>query len=156
MRRIQPEFIFTFCLFVFQNVLSSLLPAASKRLPRAGWEPRTGTPNSAHPSGNSFHQNLSRVSSNTKPDTIVWSVVMLFKIYIKAQFKDRVLTYAGFEKLAAYSLVHTDCLGYLLHISSGGLAQSADAVDAADSLGQECIGCLHKHIEILIITSTKY
>lgn len=53
------------------------------------------------------------------------------------------LTYAGFQKLAAYSLVHTNGLGYLLHISPGGLTQSTDAVDAADSLSQECIGCLH-------------
>lgn len=53
------------------------------------------------------------------------------------------LTYAGFEELAAYPLVHADGLGYLLYISSCGLTQSADAVDAADSLCQECIGCLH-------------
>lgn len=53
------------------------------------------------------------------------------------------LTDAGFEELAAYPLVHTDRLGYLLYISSSGLTQSTDAVDAAYSLRQECICCLH-------------
>lgn len=53
------------------------------------------------------------------------------------------LTHAGFEKLAAYSLVHPNGLGHLLYIGSSGLTQSTDAVDAADSLCQECIGCLH-------------
>ena len=52
------------------------------------------------------------------------------------------LTNTGFKELAADSLVHTDGLGHLLHISSGGLTQSTDAVDAADSLCQERIGCL--------------
>lgn len=69
-------------------------------------------------------------------------------MFIEAEFKHLkhlFLTYAGFEKLAAYSLVHANRLGYLLHIGSGGLTQSTDTVDAADSLCQECIGCLHKH-----------
>lgn len=81
-------------------------------------------------------------------------MLISFKIYIEAQFKhllDAFLTYAGFEKLAAYSLVHTDCLGYLLHIGSGGLTQSTDTVDAADSLCQECIGCLHKRTTWLFL-----
>lgn len=53
------------------------------------------------------------------------------------------LTNAGFEELAAYPLVHTDGFGYFLHVGSGGLAESADAVDAADPLSQEGVGCLH-------------
>lgn len=57
------------------------------------------------------------------------------------------LTYASFKKLAAYPLVHPNRLGYLLHVSSGGLAQGTDAVDAADSLCQECIGCLNTHTQ---------
>ena len=67
------------------------------------------------------------------------------------------LTDAGFQKLAAYSLVHTNRLGNLLHIGPGGLAQSADAVNAADPLCQERIGRLHKHtcFKILIMTTTK-
>lgn len=55
------------------------------------------------------------------------------------------LTYAGLEELAPYSLIHTNCFGYLLHIGSCGFAQSTDTVDAADSLCQESVGCLHKH-----------
>ena len=53
------------------------------------------------------------------------------------------LTYAGFQELAAYSLVHANSLSHLLHISTGGFAQSTDAVDTADPLGQESIGRLH-------------
>lgn len=55
-------------------------------------------------------------------------------------------TYAGFQKLAADSLVHPNRLGNLLHVSSGGLTQGADAVDAADSLRQEGVSCL-KHTQ---------
>lgn len=75
-------------------------------------------------------------------------------MYTEAHFKhllDAFLTYAGFEKLAAYSLVHTNRLGYLLHVGPGGLAQSADTVDAADPLSQECIGCLHEHTPRLFV-----
>ena len=60
------------------------------------------------------------------------------------------LTYAGLEELAPYSLIHTNCLGYLLHIGSCGFAQSTDTVDAADSLCQESVGCLHKHTCTLV------
>lgn len=70
------------------------------------------------------------------------------KMYTDAHLKHPLglcLTYAGLEELAPYSLIHTNCLGYLLHIGSCGFAQSADTVDAADSLCQESIGCLHKH-----------
>lgn len=128
-------------------------PAASRRLPQAGSAPRTGTPDSARPSGNSFHQNLPRV--DTEGNTS--SVFNWFKFYIEAPSKhlwDRFLTYAGFEKLAAYSLVHTDCLRNLLHVGPGGLTQSTDTVDAADSLGQECIGCLHKHKSYFFLDCT--
>lgn len=52
------------------------------------------------------------------------------------------LTHAGFEKLAADSLVHANGGGDLFHVGPGGLAQRADTVDAADSLRQECVGCL--------------
>lgn len=55
------------------------------------------------------------------------------------------LTYAGFKELAAYSLVHSDGFGNFLHISTGGLTQSTDAVYAADSLGQKGISCLQKN-----------
>lgn len=40
-------------------------PVASRRPPQAGWGPRRGKPDSAHPSGNSFHQNLPRVSQRS-------------------------------------------------------------------------------------------
>lgn len=53
------------------------------------------------------------------------------------------LTYAGFKELVPYSLVHADRLGHFFHVGSSGLAQSTDTVDAADSLCQECISCLH-------------
>lgn len=61
------------------------------------------------------------------------------------------LTDAGFEELAAYPLVHADGLGHLLHVGPCGLTQGADAVDAADSLGQEGIGSLHTHRHVLMI-----
>lgn len=64
------------------------------------------------------------------------------------------LTNAGFEELAAYSLVHTNGFGYFLHVSSGGLAESADAVDAADSLSQEGVGCLRAQQEGTLIHQT--
>ena len=52
------------------------------------------------------------------------------------------LTDAGLQELAADPLVHADGFGHLLHVGPGGLAQGADAVDAADPLGQEGIGRL--------------
>lgn len=55
------------------------------------------------------------------------------------------LTYAGLEELATNPLVHTNGLGDLLHVGPSGLAQGADAVDAADSLRQECICRLQKN-----------
>lgn len=56
--------------------VSSVSPVASKRLPQVGWGPHTGTPNSAHPSGNSFHQNLGRAS-----DCNTWPVFVHLKVY---------------------------------------------------------------------------
>lgn len=43
-----------------------LSPAANRKPPQAGWGPRTDTPDSAHPSGNSFHQNLYEASEKAK------------------------------------------------------------------------------------------
>lgn len=66
------------------------------------------------------------------------------KNYLKGSHQELFLTHASFEEFAAYSLIHTDRLCNLLHVSAGGFTQSADAVDAADSLSQESIGCLQK------------
>lgn len=66
-------------------------------------------------------------------------------------------TYAGFQKLAADSLVHPNRLGNLLHVSSGGLAQGADAVDAADSLRQEGVCRLkHTHTHTQTVSTARF
>lgn len=139
-----------------RSALPWISPAASRRPPQAGWGPRTDTPNSAHPSGNSFRQNLARSCWEIGGKHFSLYGIELWGTQAQHYNRGTSLTDAGFEELAAYPLVHADSFGYLLYIGSSGLAQSTDAVDAADSLCQESVGCLHTQGTLVLLACAYY
>lgn len=152
-RRLRMSWIHFFFLFFFQRDRNIRCFAVSHLLPVGGYLGQVEGLAQVHQIQHILLETAptktwAACQRNKKAEVNSRSVFISLKMFIEAEFKHLkhpFLTYAGFEKLAAYSLVHANRLGYLLHIGSGGLTQSTDTVDAADSLCQECIGCLHKH-----------